>query len=206
MEEILFSEGELDENSPINFYFSGLSDERKKYAISAKNEDAKNQRIASSYLLESLLKEYFDVKEPIRYGIEQSGKPYLLDYPRISFSISHSGKFVCCAISKYPVGIDIEDITRPSKDNWRKIVLSRFFAKEERDELLSLNSYADFLRSWTFKEAMAKALDRPLSEVLSDYSSYRYKNPDCVRTFVSKSRVMTIYSATENITFRGIDV
>lgn len=205
MEEILFSEAKIENDTPINHYFGRLSEDRKQYVIKANNDDVKNQRICSSYLLESLLQEYYEISQPIRYGIEENGKPYLKDYQNIYFSISHSGSFVACAISKYPVGIDIEDIKRPSKNNWKKVVLSRFFSKEERDELLSLNSYSDFLRCWTFKEAMAKALDRPLSEVLSDYSTYRYKNPDCVRTFVSKSRVMTIYSAAENNIFRGID-
>jgi len=206
MEEILFGEGKINNETPTNHYFGKLSDDRKQYVIKATNEDVKKQRIASSYLLESLLQEYFGIAQPIRYGIEENGKPYLMDYPDIYFSISHSGSHVACAISRSPVGIDVEDINRPSKTDWRKVVLSRFFSKEERDELLILNSYTDFLRCWTFKEAMSKALDRPLSEVLSDYSSYRYKNPDCVRTFVSKSRVMTIYSATENNTFKGIDI
>lgn len=202
----MFSETEITEDTPIDDILSHLSEERKNYALKAKNEMARYQRIVSSFLLESMLIKYFNIDEPLHYGIEESGKPYLCDYTGIYFSLSHSENFVCCAVSNTPIGIDIEDIKRPSKENWRKVVLSRFFSKEERDELLFLNSYTDFLRSWTFKEAMAKALDRPLSEVLSDYSSYRYKNPDCVRTFVSKSRVMTIFSATENNYFRGIDI
>lgn len=42
----------------------------------------------------------------------EHGKPYLPDYSDVHFNISHSEKYVVCAVSDKPVGVDIQK-------NWR---------------------------------------------------------------------------------------
>ncbi|MDY0393211.1 hypothetical protein RWE15_00630 [Virgibacillus halophilus] len=38
------------------------------------------------------------------------GKPFLYDYPAFQYNISHSGKYVVCALHDQPVGIDVEKV------------------------------------------------------------------------------------------------
>ena len=46
---------------------------------------------------------------------ETHGKPVLKDCTNLFFNISHSGDYAVCAVSKQPVGIDIERIRRTSR-------------------------------------------------------------------------------------------
>lgn len=39
---------------------------------------------------------------------EKNGKPYLRNHKGIYFNISHSGKFVSCAVGNIPLGLDIQ--------------------------------------------------------------------------------------------------
>lgn len=80
------------------------------------------------------------------------GKPYLCD--DFDFSISHSGCYVFCAISKNClVGIDIEEIKIVDFDD-RAVVMN----KEEQAYIeQSENPLKSFFSLWTLKEAVLKA-------------------------------------------------
>lgn len=41
--------------------------------------------------------------------IDSNDKPYLPGHPGIHFNLSHCEKAVFCGISKYPIGVDIQD-------------------------------------------------------------------------------------------------
>ncbi len=98
--------------------------------------------------------------EPIKlaYSIENSGKPYLepgLDIPvgnlGIPFiSISHSGRYVCLALSYYELGIDIQ--MRKEMDTEK--IAKRFFTEKEAD-LVSRDPNL-FFTIWSRKEAWGK--------------------------------------------------
>lgn len=69
----------------------------------------------------------------------------------MNFNITHSGKYVACAISDTPIGIDMEGN--------RKDVCSvarRFFNKDESEWVCMAESESEqkerFLKIWTFKE------------------------------------------------------
>ncbi|MDR1589595.1 MAG: 4'-phosphopantetheinyl transferase superfamily protein [Oscillospiraceae bacterium] len=85
----------------------------------------------------------------------ERGKPYLAGFPDFHFNISHTGRFVACAFSDAPVGIDIETI-RPSDMR----IAERFFADKEREYILEQPSgparLEAFYRVWTMKEAYIK--------------------------------------------------
>lgn len=73
----------------------------------------------------------------------------------MNFNITHSGKYVACAISDKPIGIDMEGN--------RKDVCSvarRFFNKDESEWVCMAESESEqkerFLKIWTFKEAYSK--------------------------------------------------
>lgn len=85
------------------------------------------------------------------------GKPYLKGYPTFQYSLSHSGKWVACAVDTIPVGIDIQEIK-----SWKITLAKRFFHEEEYNRLLALQeSDMDrqtraFYSMWTAKESAVK--------------------------------------------------
>ena len=98
-----------------------------------------------------------------RLAYTAHGKPFLDSH--IDFNISHSGKYVICAISKEgQVGIDIEQI--------RKITLADFTrymtAQEWQTIQAAPDPYEKFFDYWTKKECVLKADGRGLSIPLPD--------------------------------------
>ncbi|MFY8043689.1 MAG: 4'-phosphopantetheinyl transferase family protein [Rhodoferax sp.] len=91
-------------------------------------------------------------------------KPFLLDFPRLSFSISHSGSHALVAISDdTEVGVDIEVIQEiRDKQGMAKTI---FTTNEQSALALASPEDADrdFLQAWTRKEACVKAIGQGLS-------------------------------------------
>ena len=78
------------------------------------------------------------------------------------FSLSHSGRYVLCAVSDGPVGADVQE-RRSVRDG-----LSRFFHPAEQARLASRPE--ELFRVWTRKEAWVKAVsaERTLSLAEAD--------------------------------------
>lgn len=91
-----------------------------------------------------------------------SGKPYFRNFPDIFFNISHSGKYVVCAVSDKEVGIDIEGGRKASIS-----LAKRFFCQEEASWINEEDSEDRFFRIWTLKEAYGKAVGCGVLEILS---------------------------------------
>ena len=110
-----------------------------------------------SYSLHFLKKEglYENVKAlllkhitgPIEILRTENGKPYLEGNP-VYFSLSHSGDKAVAAISKAPVGVDLELFTGKSRG-----ALLKRFSERERAEI---EDERGFLRHWTAREAYIK--------------------------------------------------
>lgn len=82
----------------------------------------------------------------------------------IHMSLSHSGDYAACVISRQPVGIDVQEV-----GNAGIAVAKRFFSKSEYEQIISKNAAEQndyFHRIWTMKEAFAKMSGRPLAEVM----------------------------------------
>ncbi len=99
----------------------------------------------------------------IVYGIsaqkilkDENGKPYFEERKDIHFSLSHSGDYVMCALSKEPVGADIQKIRQISAQ-----MINRVFTERELNE-------ADPISLWCLKESFVKLigfLDRQYNEI-----------------------------------------
>ena len=91
-------------------------------------------------------------------------KPYLLDFPRLSFSISHSETHALVGLSdSAEVGVDIE-VIRAIGD--RQGMAKSIFTANEQFALANVSpADADryFLQGWTRKEACVKAIGQGLS-------------------------------------------
>ena len=102
-----------------------------------------------------------------------SGKPYFPVFPYIHFSLSHSKTHVLCALSKDPVGADIES---PRKISRRTI---DYFSKPE--ELLLF----DPLDLWVLKESYIKLLGGTLPQIKKIRFSRESKNGKIIAPDIS---------------------
>lgn len=77
-------------------------------------------------------------------GRLSGGKPYFPGRPDIHFSLSHTKTHVLCAISDFPVGVDVETV-RPVRQGVAERVCTP-------DELCAF----DFFELWVLKESFIK--------------------------------------------------
>ena len=97
----------------------------------------------------------------LKFGYGTYGKPFLEDFPDIHFNISHASGAIICAVSDWPVGIDME---KKRKINRR--IMNKFFTESERNYVFSENYQQDerFTRIWTMKEAYVKFTGKGLHQ------------------------------------------
>lgn len=108
-----------------------------------------------------------ELKEPFhltyRYG--DKGKPYFENIP-LFFSLSHSGEYVLCAVSRQEVGADIQKIQ--SADVMK--IAKRFFSEPECRALERCESGREqqglFFGLWSRKEAYGKLTGEGVTAVL----------------------------------------
>lgn len=96
-----------------------------------------------------------DPEEPVRFL--QAGKPVFSGRSDLHFSLSHSGPYAMCAISDWPVGVDVQQIKAVHMS------VARRFHFRERDWLAEQpqdEQQRAFFRIWTRKEAWVKAVSR----------------------------------------------
>jgi 4'-phosphopantetheinyl transferase len=96
----------------------------------------------------------------VAIAIAEDGKPELAEMPELGVSVAHSGRMVVVAACQgAAVGVDIE-APRPDVARSRKIAERRFAASEAA----ALRALPDalvadwFVRAWTIKEAVGKAV------------------------------------------------
>jgi 4'-phosphopantetheinyl transferase len=127
-----------------------------------KNELLLQRFVASYGMLRSILSQ--TVGQPphaIRINRTEHGKPYLADYPRVSFNLSHTGNTMVIAIGRNcRLGIDIE--TRKPRANLPALVAKCFSEVEAAwwYGLPDIDKNREFYRFWTRKEAFVKATGR----------------------------------------------
>jgi len=121
--------------------------------------------IGKELLLYALQKDYGIVIDDIYFEYNKYNKPYIKSLELLYFNISYSDNLVACAISKSPVGLDIESFILRRSSLGR-----RFFSSEEVKYLHSDDEESSrnrFYEIWCCKEAYLKMLgigfNRPLN-------------------------------------------
>ena len=94
----------------------------------------------------------------VELNIEKTaqGKPFVSACPELFFNITHAKEIIAIAVSRYPVGIDLELIRELDFFS----IASRFFSSKELSFLKRGNDREDrktFFQLWTAKEAALKA-------------------------------------------------
>lgn len=152
-----------EEEYPL--HWSILDVNEKQQASNFKNEHFRLRYVAIHAKLRTLLAQAVDTNpEELRIEIAQHGKPYLTDYPDVSFNLSHTANTMAVAITSHCVlGIDIE-ICKP-RANLSALVEKCFGEEEKRFwyQLPENQKTQEFYRFWTRKEAFVKATGRGIA-------------------------------------------
>lgn len=140
--------GILEEYEDILPYFP---EKRREKLSRTANLRAKSQGMLAFLLLCFGLSEEYGIERYPEMAVHPLGKPYLPEYPGIHFNFSHSDEGILCALSKGPVGADIQGRI-PFREKLARRILSREEEKlvREREERLTL--------LWTLKESYLKYL------------------------------------------------
>lgn len=91
-------------------------------------------------------------------------KPYF-DCDEIFFSISHSGDYWVCAISNYPIGVDIQKHQPCAMD----LITKRFFHRNEQ-EWVKKNGVNGFFNVFAAKESYVKYTGEGITDFFAEFS------------------------------------
>lgn len=143
--------------------------ERRERALAYKHELGRRQSVAVWLLLRQGCQEVFGLEDVPPVATGEHGKPYFPTHPELHFNMSHCREAVACAVSRKPVGIDVERVRR-FDDRLARYVLS----DEEYQEVLdSEQPGLAFTRLWTRKESLLKltghGLATNMKSVLTDH-------------------------------------
>ena len=111
----------------------------------------------SHELLERAVRQYarenaFPLPEQLELvAVDYKEKPYFQNVKDIQFSISHSGDWWACAISRETVGLDIQKEQKCRADR-----LARRFFHPLEVTWLEKNGYSHFCKVWAYKESYVK--------------------------------------------------
>lgn len=108
----------------------------------------------------------------VQVALTDSGKPWLPQVPELHVSVAHTGcAVVVAACPAAAVGVDIEP-PLPQVPDARRLAQRRFAATEARALAdMPETAFADwFVRAWTIKEAVGKALGTGVVPALSGVS------------------------------------
>jgi len=147
-------------NTYDDYGLSLITPNRRRQAETLKCQEDRIHCIAGGLLLRAVL----GVRHDDEFGYTTNGKPYLIS-GKISFSLSHGGRFAALALSEVPVGLDVEPLG-PANLN----VAKRFFTPDEQAWMAEEDEDKRFFLLWTRKESVIKADGRGLSMPLESFS------------------------------------
>ncbi|MDD3894070.1 MAG: 4'-phosphopantetheinyl transferase superfamily protein [Syntrophomonadaceae bacterium] len=155
--------------SRLNQMINLLAPEKQKKLKSIKHPISARQVLASDLLVRAVIRDKLGWgNNAIDFFYNEYGKPGLHNKNDFHFNLSHSGDWVVMAISKYEVGIDIEQVVPLDLS-----IAEHFFSSYENQYLnnLPLSSQLDyFFQTWTLKESYIKMTGQGLSADLTSFS------------------------------------
>lgn len=156
---MIYTERKLEEKDLS--LLSVLSEKEAGYMDNLKNHKNRIQWVSGRYAVKSAL---------FKHRLESSGfmnpscidvlkgsdsAPYILQYPDLCVSITHSFPYCIGTVSKKRIGVDIEEVIKP-EDSF----ITHFYSANEKKALKSLKGTEEYSRQamvfWTRKEAVSK--------------------------------------------------
>lgn len=175
----------------IEKYYSLMAPEKRARVDRFRFDEDKKRTVCGEMLARQMIAKACGVREEaLRFSVGEHGKPYTPSAV-VQFNISHSGHYVLCAVSEYPVGADIEMI-RPMDDRMIHYVCTD-------DELAYVTDGAvteeeqlrRFFRVWTVKEAYFKCCGTGITD-LKSVCIFDEALLSCTKTFYEGDYVASI--------------
>jgi 4'-phosphopantetheinyl transferase len=158
----------------LNLLMSYLSEGKRNRLCKFVNKQDIYRSLIGDLLIRNIIQKRYNLKnEDIQFTSNRFGKPLLLNVSDFYFNISHSGKWVVCAISNMQIGVDIEEVRSQSYLE----IASQFFSNEEYKDIIfkkrseQLNYFLDL---WTLKESYVKFLGKGLIIPLNSFTVKKY--------------------------------
>lgn len=190
------------ENDAFNSLLNYVSEDKKAQIHRFyRFEDSQRALIGNVLSRYALCKNLNIKNSDVAFGTNEYGKPFLLGADKIHFNISHSGNWVVCAISDYPVGIDVEIIKATDFE-----IAKRFFSKDEYTELKNQpndEKQTYFFKLWTLKESYIKAVGKGLSIPLDSFT-VSVENNSIINSDESLSDYSLYHSSLDSNSFYAI--
>ena len=86
-----------------------ISAERQARIDRAKRPETKALLLGAGLIIPTALEKVFG-KNDFEIKVSDMGKPYVSNADGVFFNVSHTGKYVLCAVSDTEVGADLEEI------------------------------------------------------------------------------------------------
>ncbi len=143
----IFCEDDRVTEAELKRIFSEMDMQRQRNIQRIKDANRRKQGIISYKLLCHGVKEEYGIKNLSNFNIGKYGKPSL--NMGFHFNLSHCDGREVCAISKRPVGIDVERKTPEIKE------IAKFFLTAYEKKML-IGKKDEYTMLWTLKEAFGK--------------------------------------------------
>lgn len=133
-----------------------ISEERRLRASEYLFWDDVKRCVMGEMLVLYALYDFFEMPpNKIEFELLEYGKPVIKGANECQFSLSHSGKWVVCAVSSSLVGIDIE-----KKDERHTQIAKNYYTEYENNRIQMISDYEgrieEFYKIWTLKESYMK--------------------------------------------------
>ena len=139
-----------------------LSEQRMKVIENITNKKVRAEKICSYALLRYAIFMEYGIDELFVFNYGKVEKPYLRDYPRIFFNMSHAGGYCACGVSDEEIGVDLQDY-RPMRED----ITCKICTKKEIDEIYcscSPTPSETTCRMWCMKESYGKLTGKGFTE------------------------------------------
>jgi len=163
---VYFSQNILQYQESYHRYQQSLDTLEVEKALGFKRDILRQRYIIAHGLLRQVLAEYVDESAgQLRFGYTERGKPFLVDYPKLSFNLSHTEDSWALAVipQACQLGIDIE---RSKIRSHLQGLVDKCFSTEEAAHWHSLSSDQQayfFYAYWVRKEAFVKAVGQGIT-------------------------------------------
>ena len=161
----------LEEETVFQAAIPAVSSYRREKISVLKNGKDRCRSLGAALALDAALQFYGLCEKTMEYVLGNQGKPMFRDYPKLHFSLSHSGDYAICSMGAQEVGNDIERVR-----SGKLRVADRFFTEEEKAWLyraeLPEEQESRMFRLWTMKESFLKVTGLGMSLSLRDFTVF----------------------------------
>lgn len=170
-----------------------ISTQRREQALRFKHERGQRTCVLAYLLLKKALREEYGITDNPLFEYGKHGKPCIVGHPDIHFNLSHCHEAVACVVSRQPVGIDVESISR-----YKEALVRHTMNDHEQTQIFAAaRPDVAFTRLWTMKEARLKltgeGITTDLKTALNDYANWKF-------TVVGRFEQNYIYTLCEPLT------